>query len=352
MKKQLLLLSALCTAGMASAQSSVTIFGVVDATLARGTGSVADRTSMLRGGLTSNRLGFRGVEDLGGGMKASFWLEAGMNVDDGEGQATNSNNQPSGVGAAVAGRQGLTFARRSTVSLAGNWGEMRLGRDFVPQYNNLVAGDPFGNVGVGSSINFTNIITGVASTRASNQIGYFSPNFAGFTVNVGHYRGENAENGAATDKDGTGSGIRVNYKRGELFLGAAHGRTKYAAGDTSQTNFHAGYDFGRVELIGTYSRDKSGATAARGGSFGALIPVGPGVIRVAYSQYKMTTGAVSMDPKKYAVGYVHNLSKRTALYGTYAHVQNRGGSATALNGATTAANASSNGIDLGIRHSF
>lgn len=117
MKKSLLLLSAMGLAGAACAQSSVTLFGIVDATIAHGSGSIAKRTQLSNGGYNSNRLGFRGVEDLGGGLSAHFWLEAALAVDDGQGGATNSNNQASGTGAATAGRQGLTFSRRSTVGI-------------------------------------------------------------------------------------------------------------------------------------------------------------------------------------------------------------------------------------------
>ena len=85
---------------------------------------------------------------------------------------------------------------------------------------------------------------------------------------------------------------------------------------------------------------------------GGLIPVGAGEIRLAYSTYKIDT--IGADPKsnKIALGYVHNLSKRTALYATYAHVSNKYGAAQALNGAVTAAGNNSNGYALGIRHSF
>src|SRR4051812_28339740 len=94
MKKSLIALAVLAAAGAASAQSSVTLFGIVDATLAFGKGEVTDRTSLTNSGLNSSRLGFRGTEDLGGGMSASFWLEAGVANDDGSGAATSTNNQP------------------------------------------------------------------------------------------------------------------------------------------------------------------------------------------------------------------------------------------------------------------
>src|SRR3954463_10735371 len=110
---------AIMSAGFASAQSSVTLFGVVDATLAYGSAGGpggASRFQLTNSGYNSSRLGFRGTEDLGGGLSANFWLEAGFNSDNGAGSATNINNQASGSAAAVAGTQGLTFNRRATVS--------------------------------------------------------------------------------------------------------------------------------------------------------------------------------------------------------------------------------------------
>ena len=78
-----------------------------------------------------SRLGFRGTEDLGGGLNASFWLEAGLNNDNGTGASTSTNNSTSTSQAGASGSQGLTFNRRSTVSLASTWGELRLGRDAI-----------------------------------------------------------------------------------------------------------------------------------------------------------------------------------------------------------------------------
>src|SRR5690349_10846341 len=79
------------------------------------------------GGLSTSRLGFRGTEDLGGGMYAGFWLEASLNPDTGTGRTTNTNNQVSGGGIANAGSAGIVFDRNSYVSLGGHWGEVRLG---------------------------------------------------------------------------------------------------------------------------------------------------------------------------------------------------------------------------------
>ncbi|MEO7640370.1 MAG: porin [Ramlibacter sp.] len=351
MKKSLIALAVLAAAGAASAQSSVTLFGVVDATLAFGKGSITDRTQLTNSGYNSSRLGFRGTEDLGGGMSASFWLEAGVNNDNGEGAATNTNNQASGAGAAVAGRQGLTFNRRSTVSLGGGWGEVRLGRDYSPQFWNLTVFDPFGTNGVGTTQTLNSIITGVTAVRTSNSIGYFLPgNLGGFYGQVQYYLGENLDN-AANDKDGNGLGARFGYAAGPVNVALGLSRTKYLAGDVKQNNLGFQWDFGVAKLQSHISKDRNGGTDGKGFLVGGLVPVGAGEIRVAYSQYKVDLPG---DPKsrKIALGYVHNLSKRTAVYTTYARVRNSGGAASALNGSSTAANSSSSGFDFGVRHSF
>lgn len=103
MKKHLVALAVLATANVASAQSSVTLFGVVDVALAVGKGSVGDRTQLISPGYNGSRLGFRGIEDLGSGMSASFWLEAGVANDTGQGVATNTDNQFVAGGAAQLG---------------------------------------------------------------------------------------------------------------------------------------------------------------------------------------------------------------------------------------------------------
>lgn len=365
MKKSLIALAVLASAGVASAQSSVTLFGIVDATLQRVNNSGgASVTRLTNSGYNSSRLGFRGTEDLGGGMSASFWLEAGLTNDDGTGAATNVNNQPvgafnttTGANAPVrAGSQGLTFNRRSTVSLGGGWGELRLGRDYTPQFWNLTVFDPFGTNGIGTNqmLNSQAAANSVA-VRASNSIGYFLPgNLGGFYGQLQHYRGENASN-AANSSDGNGTALRVGYANGPANAALSYGTTKYATGDIKSTNLGGQWDFGVAKLMGQYGRDRiSGSSTGKGGLIGALVPVGPGEIRLAYSTYK-TDVAGTPKTNKLALGYVHNLSKRTAVYATYARVKNSGGAAQSVQpgaAGNPTANSNSTGYDFGIRHSF
>jgi predicted porin len=383
MKKSLIALAVLAAAGAASAQSSVTLFGIVDATIQRvdnkGGGSV---TRVHNSGESSSRLGFRGTEDLGGGMSGSFWLEAGLNNDDGTGQTLSTNNQFAGtgslpIGGGEAGRNarasngtGLVFNRRATVSVAGGFGEIRLGRDYTPQFWNLTVFDPYGTVGVGTNQMLSSIITGVTSVRASNTVGYFLPgNLGGFYGQAQLSRGENSST-AANSGDGNGSAIRLGYSAGPVNIAIASGRTSYALvaapaagqspGSTRQNNIGASWNFGVATIMGLASRDTAdsitGNLTGRGYLGAVTVPVGPGLIKLAYSQYTIDA-PVGTDPraKKLALGYVHNLSKRTAIYTTFAKVSNNSTSAASVfTGAATAGTlgSSSTGYDLGIRHSF
>jgi len=354
MTRLALLLAALACSGPALSQSSVTLFGIVDAAYSHGSGSIADRDQLTSGGNNSSRVGFRGTEDLGGGLSASFWLEAQFNADNGTGVATNLNNQAPSAGSASAGGGGLTFNRRSTVSLAGSWGEVRLGRDYTAHYRNRVDTDPFSVVGVGATQVNVGTLAGQTSTRASNVIGYFlPPSLGGFFGQAQYYLGENPS-GTATEDDGSGYSLRAGYTGGPLTVSGAYARTRMASGDIVSSNVGAIYDAKVVRLMGAIFKDETESAApfeGTGYTLGAIVPVGAGDVKAALSDYGSDAGAEPRT-RKLALGYVHNLSKRTALYATYARVRNSGGATTALNGATTAVNQHSTGYDLGVRHTF
>lgn len=360
MKKSMLALAALTAfAGAASAQSSVTIWGIVDATYAIGNGSLSDKTQLTNSGYNSSRLGFRGVEDMGGGAKAGFWLEAGVNNDNGSMGATNTSNQATGA----SGGGGMTFNRRSTVSWGGGWGELRLGRDYTPHFWNHTVYDPFGTNGVGTSQIQNSALGGPTQVRASNSIAYlYGMGFNGNSLGPGNglhvfaqmYRGENSS-GSATSSDGNGFSVRVGYDAGPLSVAFANGSTKYASGKITTTNLGGSYNLGVAKVSAEWNKDKvAGGKTGTGMLLGANVPMGTNEIRLAFSNYKteLATGADDGKASKVALGYVANLSKRTALYATYARVSNSGTSAQALNGATTAAGGSSTGMDFGVRHAF
>lgn len=340
----------------ASAQSSVTLFGVLDANIRYvKNSSLPSNYGMSNSGLSSGRLGFRGVEDLGGGLKAGFWLESDVNADTG---TTNAN--------------GKFFQRRSTVSLMGNWGEVRLGRDFAPSSVHSFKYDPFGVIGIGGQNVTASTARGLPNYyRHDNAVGYFTPNFGGVQAEFMF-----APDEQATGNTGRHVSGRLSYDNGPVSASVSYGTTNVAtaggvAGKFKQLGVAGSYNFGVAQLIASFYRDDLplgayGATAAAAvtaGSedrwlIGVNVPVGNHLIRASYVRTNARKGTAAYndsDASKIAVGYVHNLSKRTSLYGTVARVSNDGAANFAIaGGAATPGGWSGNstGAEFGIKHSF
>ena len=360
--------------GAAQAQSSVTLFGVVDLgiqqTRAAGGGSV---TALGNGGLATSRIGFRGTEDLGGGLRAGFWLEGSLNPDTGAGRATNTNNQPSG--ATTAGP--LTFDRMSYVSLSHTqWGEVRLGRDFIPTHYNSIYFDPFNANGVAraGNLTFAGAGTGPLPTAiaGSNTLSYWLPGKLGGLYGMAMVgTGENLSNAPNSD-DGNFAGLRLGYAAGAFDVAAAFTRSQFsstaAIGNYTHANVGGTWDAGFAKFFALYNRVTvqlaAGSVRKNTAEIGAHIPafeVGRIRLSYAYLDDRSDTGVRTPggqarsgdDARQWGVGYVHNLSKRTALYGTYARISNRGEARYVVSGgAAPAAGRSSSGWELGVRHTF
>ncbi|NML44103.1 porin [Ramlibacter sp. G-1-2-2] len=369
MHKNILALAALWGSAAAFAQSSsVTLYGGIDLALAyyRGDGT-GSRIQLVPGGNQNNRIGIRGREDLGGGLYAAFELEAGFNADNGTGLPTNTNNQANGTVLATPGTQGLTFNRRSIVSLGGDWGEVRLGRDYVPSFWPIYLYDPF-RTGVGFG-GVTIQGTTVTNLRASNSIGYFTPacgtpgclNFFGQAM---YAAGEN-QSSAAANSDGRTMGLRLGYGGEPWEVSIATTKTRAAAvGDFTQSSGGGSYGakFGRLMALVGVNRTGLPVAVLNNGNrapfwqVGAMIYAGPGYFPVAYTHVGRND-AQNSSASKIAFGYVYNLSKRTALYTTYAHIENKGALAIPVNvgadaGPTPLPGHPASGIDIGMRHTF
>lgn len=358
MKRILVALATIAGTGAVCAQSSVTLFGIMDTTFQRlyadGNGQL---TRLHRSGYADSRLGFRGTEDLGGGLTASFWMEAQVWSDQGGGGANNSNNQLSG---AIPGGEGLNFNRRSTLSLSGNFGEIRVGRDFVPSVWNLVYFDPMYTSGVGSVLNLVNFRGGTLTAaptgvRASNSIGYLLPkNLGGFYGQAMYALGENLST-SVNKNDGRYLGGRIGYASGPLDVAVGYGTTEYATGDYRMWNIGGQWKFGSTTVMGQYERDQwrtSGAPDYQATWLvGAIVPVGAGAIRMSYSRTNVS--GTPNDADQIALGYVHNLSKRTAVYASIARLDNKGTGTSFSQGLSPLKpGGSTRGYDLGIRHTF
>lgn len=358
-----LVAGSLCAAS-AGAQSSLTVFGVVDAGVSHystksstygpaavfGTRTMSQSQTVLSpSGLSSSRLGFRGTEDLGGGLAASFWLEAPLSNDTGGGIAN--------------------FGRRSTLSLSGPFGEVRLGRDYTASFWNDAVFDPMAVNGVGTNL-IAVVNSNIAASRAlatggllngglsagtdsylrtSNAISYFlPPNLVGFYGQVQYALPENVKVDGAATPVGTGqrgryAGARAGWSNGPIDVALAYGESTVA--DTALNkeriksfNFGASYDLVWSKLFGELSRvkdDRDPSLGARvsdrynGALIGITVPVGVGLIRVSYAKVKFDSGAAvpnsDASTNKLAIGYVHNLSKRTALYASVARISIRDG---------------------------
>jgi len=376
MKKQPLRLAAaavLACAGTAHAQSSVTLWGIMDLNVqhlrATGTGST---NAMGNGSLSTSQLGFRGVEDLGGGLRANFWLEGSLNPDTGTGRNSNTNNQPSG--ATNAGGS-LTFDRRSYVGLAGSWGEVRLGHDFVPTHYNSISFDAFNANGLARAGDFTFTGTGNAplasSITASNSISYWLPPNLGGVYGLAMVAAGENPSGAANSDDGNYFGARVGYAAGPFDAAIAYSRASYAAtatiGDYQHANVGASWNAGFARFFALYSRVEvdvlAGPVRKNAFAVGVHIPVGPGRLRLSYGRLDdVSTGSLlnangsarsGNDASLVGVGYVYDLSKRTALYATYGRVSNEGqGNYLLSGGLTPTPGGVSSGFEAGVRHAF
>ncbi|GAB2487672.1 porin [Comamonas humi] len=351
MKKIILAIGVAGLAGAAAAQSKVEIFGVIDTNVTRLTGSESSsKIGLATGGANISRLGFRGTEDLGGGLKAGFWLEAGLDSDTGNGKAP--------------GTTGLGFNRRSTVSLLGNFGEVRLGRDDSATFLSTLIFDPFLTNGVGGTGAFTMLgipgagtAAGGAPIQISNAISYFlPPNLGGFYGQAQVAMSEKPDS-AAGHRQGDYRGVRFGYRQGAFNGALAIGKFYGDAPETNITAHNVGlsYDFGVAKPMLLWASEKRGGLKVTALQLGVTAPLGSGELRASVGHYN--TADSNADWNKIAVGYGYNFSKRTQVYGTLAYLKNKDGSSRSigvqgLSATGSSAGGKSTGMELGIRHFF
>lgn len=357
MKKSLIALAVLAASGAAMAQSSVTLYGVADAgvTYLNGNDNWSGVTS---GNNLTSRLGFRGTEDLGGGLKANFVLEGGFNLDNGDGA--------SGYAGAKAG-EGFQFKRRSTVGLSGGFGEVRLGRELTAAYNATARYDVFGSVGLAQSRLWAdggvvdanaNAAAVTTNQRVSNMVTYVSPDFTGFKVGLNYGFGETT-NG---NSDSSYLGAGLMYDNGPLSLGLGlerlnEGANSVATSDIDAWSLGGSYDFGVAKLLAGYRTSKVDLAAGENKRNGAYVavtaPVGPGLVRASYNRYENKLNGGKAKADQFGLGYVYSLSKRTSVYGTYAYLKNKdGASLYTLGSGGLKNNGSQQGVQVGVSHAF
>lgn len=355
MKKSLIALAAVAASGAAMAQSSVTLYGVVDTSVGyvKGQDSVS---GLLNNGNATSRLGFRGVEDLGNGLKAEFVLEGQVDPDN--------------------GGAGFNFKRQSTVGLSSSeFGQVRLGRALTASYNAVSRYDVFGTVGLGASQAWSDGY----KNRSDNMVSYISPKFAGFGIGFDYGFGEKSKArndrymgfGATYDNGPLSLGLGLDHINGDTRIALpAAGSPEYTAAqkareavkDLKTWQVGGSYDFGVVKLAAFYKQTKNNflyvnnTYKLKTWNLGLSAPVGAaGVVKASYNNYKLSDS--SKKAQQFSLGYVHSLSKRTALYGTYSYLKNKNGADFELNGAFAGVNGANDsgkmqGVQVGVRHAF
>jgi predicted porin len=355
MHRQLIIACAACAcAGSAFAQSGVTLSGIVDLAVRRGEGEGSGKlTSVVSGSNSTSRLAFTGREDLGGGLSAGFHLEHGLLAD-------------SGANASAA----KFFDRRSTVSLAStSWGELRLGRDFVPSYTAWSRHDPFAYVGVARSANFVSA-TPVGPIRAAfgtnpnttvrsdNGIQYLLPGgLGGFEGGLMYAP---REGGDVTTGNASLTGVRVGYVGKGFAVSAATTRSENS--QTTASKFQDSVVGGQVEVANVklsaalrqFKYDQAKQTLAL---LGATATWGVHEVKASWVRANMSgrVGATAIDANdadQLGIGYIYNFSKRTAVYTTFARISNDGAARFLVDGPAPVAGGSSKGLEVGIRHRF
>ena len=362
MKKSLLALAVLSAfASAASAQSSVTLSGGLDAGVIRKGTATGNDWSMGGSGSAFNAFTLSGREDLGGGMFAFFTMNHRFNINRG---TINSTDYGTGTG----GASNPTFWRNIFVGLGGGFGDVRLGRMLMPLQEKNGAYDPW-NGGYTVASTHTGGIS--ATIRANNAIYYRSPNLGGLSVHAaiaageGQLQAETANNygsqaKAPSNPGGFGQrplGVAVNYDAGPLSATVAYDRN-YA--DYKTTGLYAKYNFGFMVLNfqhengdGTNGGSALTKEKIKATSISADIPLGAIVGKVGYLRYDSdkntcngtgasNVGTKACDASKFGLGAEYLLSKRTKLYSDVSKASGDRLSAASKKGQ----------FDIGVRHAF
>lgn len=307
MKKSLLALAVLgAFAGAASAQSSVTLYGKVDL----GVGKAAGTTDKAVMDGSGSRVGLRGVEDLGGGMRALFGFEHRFHPDTGKDASTGAATFWNGY---------------STVGLGGAFGTVNLGRQYTAAFSLAQnAFDPFGGDSEGR-LRGVSLTGSTARIRTENSLRYDGA-FGGLKIAA-----DIAEMPAGgVDRPYS---VAAQYAAGPVLVGVSYDNPT-GANDNLMTA-GLGYTFGPARLTAAIGAGDTDANAKiKQALLGASVNVGAGQVLLGYAQQKLGTAATT---KKSSIGYRHNLSKRTQLYTDFSRV-NTG--------------VEKNAYDFGVLHTF
>lgn len=363
MKKSLIALALFGAAsGIATAQSNVTLYGIVDTGLIKETG-----TDVRMGSNVESRLGFRGTEDLGSGVKATFELERRFDLNDGSQSGSYHYDD------AVHREKGVDWHGAANVGLKSDqWGAVRLGRvnDLAIETYRLI--DPFNQYGVGASLARTPIY----SEQVSNTIRYDSPVWSGFSFGASYSLGADDKSAEENIRLNSNDGFAVNlkYDNGPLLLLANYDRiadsnkswlwNAGAAYTWQNLRVSLGYQDSTFKLL-DYDSDTDDTThygiKQKNWILGLQYNTGAHTVSASYNYGRVKAEGESNHVNKYAIGYSYALSKRTSLYANIAYsdfgnewLSNYYRNDMSFNNDSEneSANASLTGVQIGITHRF
>ena len=318
MKKSLIALAVLAASGVAMAQSSVTLYGVADLGLVKSNGISAQMSGNGTMNNGNSRLGVRGVEDLGGGLKASFNFEQGINAESGK---TDAN----------------TFQRAAWLGLSGNFGSVRLGRSLTPSYYGMAAWELTGAANYSAVANQFGFVA--AGSRNDSQFAYTTPNFGGFSATLGYIMKPDNSGIAGGAAEGNAKyDLNVIYANGPIAAALSYNKTKDFKGNAS---LGGSYDFGVAKIAASWQdgykggRGIEGQQKQSGFTIGGTVPVGAFSVTLDVARDTKAKDTDVVVEGKYA------LSKRTFAYAAYYKDDEKK--------LTTGAK---NHLGLGIRHNF
>lgn len=337
--------------GNALAQSSVTVFGLLDVGLVRESGGAAGTVTKVSSGVANgSRLGVKATEALGHGWSALFLLESGLQLDTG-----------------AVGQGGVLFGRQSYVGLRGPLGTVTVGRQYTPHFDTIVLADPFASGQVGDAKNLMPG-TGDTSTRMTNAVKYTSAQRGGVSGELAYAPGE----AAGSPRAGRQFGAAAAYAAGalQLRLGYHYRNVDAAAGGARNALLAATWEAGRVKAHLAYGVDKgpessplrnpgnpygyapppAGSTDSTDLLLGLTVSSGAHAFMASYVRKDDRSG-FDRDAVQFALGHRYALSKRTDTYLALARIGNRNGAGYAVGNAIEAGSGN-RALSVGLRHRF
>jgi predicted porin len=367
--KQLIVAASIVAAFSASAQaqSNVQIYGSIDVGFShRGDhlNDHVDSQNRIDSGISSgSRLGFKGTEDLGNGVKALFTIEAGYEADTG--------NSKQG---------GRLFGRQAFVGLTGGFGTVLAGRLYAPHYTLMSAIDPFkrGMVGQHHNVLAAGVTTGGINLfdpdRVDNAVAYVTPSWGGFNITAAYSNQAFTQEAVGNAGDNRVFALMPRYTNGPLDIGLSYHHIKSEESDAVKVNnwtLAGAYDFGPAKLATAYEQSRWNDVLGVDGDdlklkawmLGATIPFGKHAILASYNQSKLDWSNNSGKGRQFALGYTYAFSKRTNLFAAIADTHNDksrqrapaklgGGAIVAAGDGAYGGDKYQNGFQFGIRHTF